>query len=383
MVESTPPRILFVFAPLGGGHSTVVRALSEACQELPGPEVEVAELNIFSNSCSRFPLTFIPWLYRFFTVNQPWLWRTLYHMTNSPARFALAEWLAQPFLQTGLRDYLAQWQPDVVIPVFPALGRSITRALASIGSTAPIVTVITDLVTVHPAWICTTCAAYVVATPEAADTCALSGIPRERIRLYGLPVSSEFLQSSAHRAELRRRLGLDNRIPTVLLMGGAEGNGHLEYIVYAFASAGCSLQLVVITGRNKALRQRLASRQFALPCTILGYVENVKDWMVASDLLITKAGPMTVMEALHSAIPIIVTGSLPQESGTIGYLLRHGAARFAAHPSDIVATSLQLLSQPEQLEALRRNGEALHRRDATQDIATFLWEITRRAVRAT
>src|ERR1700692_2139569 len=99
MVESTPPRILFVYASLGGGHATVVRALDEA---LTGSHVEIARLDVFSKTCSRFPLTVIPWLYRFFTVYHPWLWRTLYHITNSSARFAFAEWSAQRFRQVGL-----------------------------------------------------------------------------------------------------------------------------------------------------------------------------------------------------------------------------------------------------------------------------------------
>jgi 1,2-diacylglycerol 3-beta-galactosyltransferase len=380
MIEPKPPRILFVFAPLGRGHSTVVRALSETSQDPVGPRVDINVLNVLSSSCSRFPLTAIPWLYRFFTVKQPWLWRVLYCITNNPIGFALAERLAQPFLQPGLRCHLARWQPDIVVSVFPALGRSIDRALSSIGSTVPIVTVVTDLVTVHAAWICNVCAAYLVATPEAADAFAKAGIPRERIRCYGLPVLESFIQQRSHRAELRRSLRLDTDVPMVLLMGGGEGSGHLASIVEALANACRDAQLVVITGNNHALRQYLTSRRFAVPCTILGYVDNVDDWMFASDLLITKAGPTTVTEALHTGLPMILTDSLPQEAGTIRYLVEHGAARFASQARDIAATVVELLDQPGHLELLRRNGKALRGRNAARDIATFIWQVATQPV---
>jgi len=378
-------RILFVLAPLGGGHTSAVRALNEACQELAGAQIEVRVLNVFSKLCSRFPLTAIPWLYRLFTVDFPFLWRTLYRITGSAGRFAVAERLAQPFLQPGLQRYLADWQPDIVALAFPALGHSFSRALASVGSTASIVTVVTDLVTVHPAWICAACTAYVVATPEAADACAAAGIPREGIHCLGLPVPGEFLQlcgegrdktgSYVGRDELRRILGLDPGLFTLLLMGGGEGGGRLEDIVRALAGSCQACQLVVIAGRNRALQQRLAARRLALPCTVLGYVDNIADWMRASDLLLTKAGGGTVMEAIHCGLPMILTESFPQEAGTVHYLLEHGAARFVANGSEVVATVMELLNRPDRLEALRRNGEGLRRKHAARDIAALILKV--------
>jgi len=332
-------------------------------------------LNVFSNLCSRFPLTAIPWLYHLFTVKHPWLWRAFYRMTDTPTKFALGEWLAQPFLQPGLQRYLANWQPDVVVLAFPALGHSISRALATIGSTAPIVTVVTDLVTIHASWICNDITAYIVATPAAADACAAAGIPKERIRCFGLPVPSEFMQPCSDRAELRRHLGLDTDAPTVLLMGGGEGSGGLESPVYALADACQTTQIVVITGRNHALHHRLASRRLAVPCTVLGYVSNVGDWMRASDLIITKAGPATVMEALYTGVPMILIGSLPQEVGTVRYIMEHGAARVASDASEVVTTVTELLSHPDQMEVIRRNGEILRQVNAAHDIVAFILEV--------
>lgn len=372
MADSERMRILIVLAPLGGGHYTVARALSEACQQLGGSQVEVGILNVFSKACSRFPLTAIPKLYQFFTTDMPILWHMLYRATNSSFGFALAERLAQPFLQRGLRRILLNWQPDIVVLVFPALGRSISWALNAIGSTVPIITVVIDLVTVHVAWLCDASTAYVVATQEAAEACRNAKIPQEHIHCYGLPIPCEPMQLCLDRTEIRHRLGLDIHIPTVLIMGGAGGVGDIEALVGIFSKMCPSTQLVVITGNNETLRRRLIGRPHSLPCIILGYVDNVGDWMRASDLLITKPGPATVTEAIYADVPMILTEGLPQELGTVSYLVKHHAAFAATNINDVAKLATELLHNPSQMRVLRQNGEGLLRRNAACDTATLI-----------
>ena len=54
---------------------------------------------------------------------------------------------------------------------------------------------------------------------------------------------------------------------------------------------------MIIAGNNQELLKRLRAQQWSLPVTVLGYVENMAEWMAASDLLVTTAGPGTLAEA--------------------------------------------------------------------------------------
>src|SRR5207249_8570158 len=140
-----------------------------------------------------------------------------------------------PCSQPGLRRQLALRRPDVVVNVVPGWPGSVRRALDHVRNPAPVVTVVSDLITVNRSWISRAATAHVVPTAEAAAMCVAGGIPPAEIRCYGLPMPRLCMLSAPRRAEARRRLGLDPAAPTVLLMGGGEGSGRFETMLDTLA----------------------------------------------------------------------------------------------------------------------------------------------------
>jgi UDP-N-acetylglucosamine:LPS N-acetylglucosamine transferase len=170
---------------------------------------------------------------------------------------------------------------------------------------------------------------------------------------------------------MRRQLGLDAESPTVLLMGGAEGSGRPEAILAALRSMQPDVQAIVITGRNERLRRQITRRSSG-KCRVLGYEPNVTGWMAAADVLVTKAGSATVAEAMQSRLPMVLTGSLPQEAATERYLCAHGAAAAARTPHQAAQAVVSLLQDPQRREALVDQAAALQRPRAARDIAAFI-----------
>ena len=88
-------------------------------------------------------------------------------------------------------------------------------------------------------------------------------------------------------------------------------------------------QVTVIAGRNSVLERRLRAETWPIPVTVLGYVNNMAEWLAASDLLITKAGPGALAEAACLGTPVLITGYIPgQESGNVTWAEEHGAGVF-------------------------------------------------------
>jgi 1,2-diacylglycerol 3-beta-galactosyltransferase len=56
-----------------------------------------------------------------------------------------------------------------------------------------------------------------------------------------------------------------------------------------------------------------ARREFSggLKVQLCGFVTNMAEWMSASDVIVTKAGPGTIAEALICGLPIILNGFIP------------------------------------------------------------------------
>jgi len=159
----------------------------------------------------------------------------------------------------------------------------------------------------------------------------------------------------------------------VLLMGGAEGGGRLEAILEALRGMQPDVQAIVITGRNERLRQRL-TRRLSGSCRVLGYEHDVARWMAAADVLVTKAGSATVVEAMQSGLPMVLTGSLPQEAATEEYLHARGAAEVAQTPRQAAEAVVRLLQDPQRRAALTQQAAALLRPGAARDIAAFILE---------
>lgn len=75
--------------------------------------------------------------------------------------------------------------------------------------------------------------------------------------------------------EVRKELGLDPQLPAVLLMGGGEGIGPVEETARALGEELYDRrrrrrvgQVVVVCGRNRALRSTLQSLRWKVPVKV-------------------------------------------------------------------------------------------------------------------
>ena len=129
----------------GGGHRAAADAIIEALAYSFPDRYSVTLFDVFKQAAIA-PFDQVPsWYLPFTTYAEP-LWHVGFVVTNN----RIAERLAQPFFEAimgrGLRQYLREQSPDLVVsthPIFNAFGR---RALRSIGSTVPFVTVVTRAV---------------------------------------------------------------------------------------------------------------------------------------------------------------------------------------------------------------------------------------------
>jgi len=191
-----------------------------------------------------------------------------------------------------------------------------------------------------------------------------------------LPVDPAFVAIAREdRLAVRQRLGLQSELPVVLLMGGSEGMGQLRHISRAVAGSGVQAQLVVVVGRNERLRARLTGEMLPPTMRVEGFAHNVHEWMRAADLLVTKAGPSTVSEALVMGLPVVLSGALPgQERPTVDYIVLAGAGVWAPTSKRVAAAVRELLSEDGQkLAQMAARAQSLARPDAARRVAEIVW----------
>jgi processive 1,2-diacylglycerol beta-glucosyltransferase len=232
----------------------------------------------------------------------------------------------------------------------------------------PHTTVVTDFVA-HSQWIARGVDRYCVAAEEVGHEFVARGIPRERVHVTGVPIRAEFAQP-VDAAAARAALGLRAGAPVVLAMAGSHGGvGRLPEIVRTLERLPAPVQAIVVAGRDAALAERLRRLTSGTPIRVAGYVADVRTLMAAADLLITKAGGMTLAEALAAELPLLLYGSLPgQERRNERFASRAGIALAARSRRDLARLLERALAEPELLEHLRERMRRMRRPDAAQRI---------------
>ena len=101
--------------------------------------------------------------------------------------------------------------------------------------------------------------------------------------------------------------------------------------------------------------------------------------MAASDIIITKAGPGTLMEALVMRRPVIVTEAVGmQERGNIDFVLNHELGAYCPTPNRIIPALDELIDPHTYAATVARLADAVPR-DGAMQIAQLLLEQSRLA----
>ncbi|MEA3341157.1 MAG: glycosyltransferase [Chloroflexota bacterium] len=370
-------RLLFLFSDTGGGHRSAASAVAQALRGSHGERAQVELVDALADY-APWPFDRLGKIYPHLVRLGGWGWAAGYRLSDGPRRIRLLTSACWPLARAGLFRLLRDHPADLIICCHPLLNHLLLRALA--GTRTPLITLITDLNTAHAFWAAPGVARCLAPTARVRRCALAYKLPAERVVVTGLPVSAAFV-ATAHKDRLtvRRRLKLRVDLPTALLVNGAEGMGALyrisRAISRAIAESGVQAQLVVVAGRNERLRDRLRSETWPLPVQVEGFVRNMHEWMRAADLLVTKAGPSTISEALVMGLPIVLNGALPgQERPNVDYVVRAGAGVWAPTSRRAAAAVQELLSPGNpRLTQMVACARSLAQPDAAHRAAQIIW----------
>ena len=377
MAHNTRPlRFLLLHSRTGGGHLRVARTVADALTERYGDMAQVTLVDVLAEY-APWPLSKAPDWYPKALWGGGRMYGWGFRQLNGRRRVQTICHLLWPLTYPRALRLFRDHPADVIVSFHPVPVYTISRALEWAGLPTPLIAVGVDLVVMHAAWVAPRVQRYLVATEAAKDQLLRHGVEPDRIKVTGLPIGPQFQQVAAEDpAAIRRRVGLEPDRATVLLMGGGVGFDRLEAVARAVAAATPAVQLVIIAGQNERLRERLSATCWPVPTRIEGFVENVHEWMRAADVLVTKAGPATIAEALITGIPMVLWGSIPaQETPNVQLVVQAGAGVWAPGPERAATAVAHLLSEPAALRVAAGEARRLASPEAARRVADILWEI--------
>ena len=296
--------MLVLTADIGEGHDLPARIIkADLEEEVPGAEVEIANgLDAMGKICaavlrngSKVTFRWMPWLFDI----QYWL----------ITKFAPARWtfhhIGYLIGGRGLAKLIAERDPDTVISTYPGVTAVLGMLRENRRLDIPVQSAITDLAGLRY-WAHPGVDLHYVTHPESIEEVEKLVGPGT-VEWVRPPISREFLMPRTRR-DAREALDLPAHARVVLVSGGGWGVGDLEGAIRS-ALAGDDTIVVCITGRNEIAREKL-EKDFGdnEQVRILGFTEQMSDWMAAADAMIHATAGLTVLEAHIRGCPVVSYG---------------------------------------------------------------------------
>ena len=371
-------KVLVLSVSAGAGHLRAAQAVEKAFLKLNAArEVQHIDTLDFTNKVFRDLYTkayidlvnrspeLLGWLYDY--LDKPW--------KNERRRLALDKLNTRPFVKM-----LRQTQPDFVVCThfLPSEIISWLKAKQRLASRQAIV--VTDL-DVHAMWLCHHYEQYFVPRDETREHMAKLGVPADKITVSGIPIDPIFAEHK-DKVAMRRKHGLAADRTTILTSAGGFGVGPIERLLTSLMELRHPAQVVAICGRSEPLRKKVEKVVASAPTGgkvkvhVVGFTQEMDEYMTAADLIVGKPGGLTTSEALAKGLVYVIVKPIPgQEERNSDHLLEDGVA-IRCNNLPVLAYKIDtLLDDPKRLAAMQANARRIGRPNAACDIVNRLLEL--------
>jgi UDP-glucose 4-epimerase len=346
--EEREPRALVLTADIGEGHDLPARMIkADLEEEVSGAEVEIANgleamgriVSAVVRGGSRVTFRWMPWLFDL----QYWL----------ITRFAPTRWLAHHLSYwlgaRGLLKLIERHDPDVVISTYPGVTAVLGMLRENRRLLIPVQSAITDLAGLRY-WAHPGVDMHFVTHPESIEEVERLAGPGS-VEWMRPPISRDFLMPRT-RSDARQALDVPAHTRLILVSGGGWGIGDLEGAIEA-ALAGDDTTVACITGRNEVAREKLEQRYGGNErVRVLGFTDQMSDWMAAADAMVHSTAGLTVLEAHIRGCPVVSFGF------SAGHLRANNAAFERFGLAEVARSEHELGSVLRHLSRERRSPDS-------------------------
>lgn len=318
-------RLLIISAEFTGhGHKSIADSTAERLKAYEDIEVRIIEgFDLMSKVQQGLtkktygPVTRLPGK----------AWATSYAAGNALRQ--PVEKIIGKMIKTRFEALIHEFKPDCIMSVHPMFNGSVIDLLKEMNLKIPFIVHQADLIDIASYYMDDRADLTLCPSQEAYDCSVANGMTPSKLRKIGFPVRSRFIglaeKAAAHK----------NDVLTITVMSGSEGSGVIRTVTKHLLR-GTNARVNVICGRNKHLRKKLRkafTKDYYGRVNVMGFVERIQDVMCESDILVMRASPNSVMEAVALNKPVILFGQLAgQELHNPQMLEKHGLAKHCPDP---------------------------------------------------
>ncbi len=306
--EEIEMRAVCVYVDGGKGHYVPAEAVKEALEGM-GHTVALEEF---------FDYLDIRWLG---AINK-WWWRKMLKNSKLERKLSRHNDSDTNGMETAVRfgikhcerafvSNMKESPVDFFFCTHPYASTVLSAMLKNLDMDIPVYYFATDVFSAPVATISDDIRKFYISTEEGAERVKKMGQRPETIEIAPFPLQANVANSPRlTKTEARARLKLSDMFTMQLNLGG-EGIGSLA-LLESLYKENLPVQVVVLGGIDKAMKKKLERienhyKGSSVKLVIAGFVNNVNEYLAASDIIAGRAGINTIVEAMYAHRPFMVT----------------------------------------------------------------------------
>jgi processive 1,2-diacylglycerol beta-glucosyltransferase len=209
------------------------------------------------------------------------------------------------YMKKAFLKKLEELKPDIIITVHSMFTKAVSDILKKSNMSIPLYVAVVDLVKPPAVWFNKDATMTFVPTEEIKEDYIKKGMPEEKIIVYGFPTRDDIVTRKEPK-EIKNKTNILLVNPSVYL------KKNIKYVKEVSRIENANID--VICGRDENLYKKLTKMQeegqISKDVKIHSFVTNMHEFLNNSHIILTKAGPNMMIEALKSVTAVVVTGHI-------------------------------------------------------------------------
>ncbi len=319
------------------------RAMQEALESISKGKVET-EIVDLTETISAFLNKTSKRAYEDTTKYAPFLYKLFFDSTDFKTPVRAFNEINYQLNRDKILKLFKDKNPDLIICNSPHWQYIVSLAVEDEAKFTPVISVITDNITLHASWAVGNSNYYIVPNSETADTLQQLNINKDKIFVLGYPISQKFNDKKFNKAALLNKLGLSDDKKTILYLATTAKLSYAKKLIDNINTLLPNAQLIIVTGRDSQLYSKLTKYR-SLNETLVNWTDEIAKYILSSDVVITKAGGSTVMECIGANRPVVINKVIPgQEKGNALYISKHHLGLVEENPLDVTLAVQKILN---------------------------------------
>ena len=246
-------------------------------------------------------------------------------------------------VKENLLKEIRSFQPDLILSVQCMFTRSISRIIKENALPIPFHVGVIDLVDPPKVWEDKEADITYVPTQTIKEKYLKKGFTEQKVIVTGFPTRDDiYVRKEA------KTIGDSIRI--LMINASTDLKKNLRFLEEVSRLENVRIDFVCGLDQRlyETLQERKAEKKLPDHVQIHGFVDNVNEYLRDSHLILTKAGPNIIAEAIRSDTAIVLTGHIHgQEDHNYRYVLEQGFGIRCEKPSEIYALLKRFIESGE------------------------------------